>query len=108
MIALTPALDARRLAASKARFRASEASAMALSARSLRAAAAAQRQMETESGDRQAEDSGLFLRSVRDLRRIHSHLASFAYPTLHRRAGDAKGASGAPATVIAPATGHLG
>jgi hypothetical protein len=30
-----------------------------------------------------AEESGLFLRTVRDLRRIHSHLASFAYPILH-------------------------
>jgi hypothetical protein len=30
------------------------------------------------------EESGLFLRTVRDLRRIHSHLASFAYPILHR------------------------
>jgi hypothetical protein len=31
-----------------------------------------------------AEASGLLLRSVRDLRRIHSHLASFAYPVLNR------------------------
>ena len=31
-----------------------------------------------------AEESGLLLRIVRDLRRVHSHLASFAYPVLRR------------------------
>ena len=77
-------LDAQKLVASKARFREFEAAAMALSARSLRAAAASNRLTESETAERVAEESGLLLRSVRDLRRIHSHLASFAYPVLHR------------------------
>src|SRR5882757_1930030 len=76
--------DAERLVASKASFREFEAAAMALSARSLRTAAASNRLVETETAERVAEESGLLLRSVRDLRRIHSHLASFAYPVLHR------------------------
>jgi phosphate:Na+ symporter len=76
--------DAKRLVASKTNFREFEASAMALSARLLRAAAATNRLAESETAERVAEESGLLLRSVRDLRRIHSHLASFAYPILHR------------------------
>ena len=76
--------DARRLVASKGRFREFEATAMSLSARLLRAAAATNRLAETEAAERVAEESGLFLRTVRDLRRIHSHLANFAYPILHR------------------------
>jgi len=75
--------DARRLVASKTNFREFEAAAMTLSARSLRAAAAGNRLIESEAAERVAEESGLLLRSVRDLRRIHSHLASFAYPVLH-------------------------
>jgi phosphate:Na+ symporter len=77
--------DARRLVASKARFREFEAVAVTLSAKSLRAAAASNRLAETETAERVAEESDLLLRSVRDLRRIHSHLASFAYPILHRK-----------------------
>jgi len=76
--------EARRLVASKAQFREFEASAMALSARLLRAAATSQRLADSEAAERIAEESGLFLRCVRDLRRVHSHLASFAYPILHR------------------------
>jgi len=76
--------DARRLVAGKARFREFEAVAVTLSAKSLRAAAASNRLAETETVERVAEESDLLLRSVRDLRRIHSHLASFAYPILHR------------------------
>lgn len=68
--------DAARLVASKGSFREYEAAAMALSARLLRTA--------PDSPDAMIEESGLLLRSVRDLRRIHSHLASFAYPILHR------------------------
>jgi len=34
-------------------------------------------------------DSGNFLRIVRDLRRVHSHIAALAYPVLERAAGDA-------------------
>jgi phosphate:Na+ symporter len=35
-------------------------------------------------------DSGIFLRIVRDLRRVHSHIAALAYPVLERatEAGD--------------------
>jgi phosphate:Na+ symporter len=79
--------DAKRLVASKARFREFEATAMALSARSLRAAAVNNRLMESDTAERVMEESDLLLRSVRDLRRVHSHLASFAYPVLHRPAG---------------------
>jgi phosphate:Na+ symporter len=76
--------DAKRLVASKANFRGFEAAAMTLSARSLRTAATGSRLVESEAAERVAEESGLLLRSVRDLRRIHSHLATFAYPVLHR------------------------
>ena len=76
--------DAARLVSSKSNFREFEAAAMALSVRSLRTAAATSRLAESETAERVVEESGLLLRSVRDLRRIHSHLASFAYPILHR------------------------
>ncbi len=92
------ARDAQRLIASKAQLRELEAAAMALSARLLRSAVAATRPGEPELSERAAEESGLFLRTVRDLRRVHSHLATFAYPIVHR------GADGAPAG-HRPATG---
>jgi phosphate:Na+ symporter len=76
--------DARRLVSGKARFREFEAKSMALSVRLLRTEAVATRLAESDAVERIAEESGLFLRTVRDLRRIHSHLASFAYPILHR------------------------
>jgi phosphate:Na+ symporter len=82
--------DARRLVSSKSTFREFEAAAMALSVRSLRTAAATNRLAESDTAERVAEESGLLLRSVRDLRRIHSHLASFAYPILHRPDAQAK------------------
>jgi phosphate:Na+ symporter len=69
-----------------------EAEATALSVRLLREAATASHAAGTDSVDLAAEESGLLLRIVRDLRRVHSHLASFAYPVLHRarrRAGAA-------------------
>ena len=75
--------DAARLVASKAQFRDFESSAMTLSARLLRTAAATVRLADGDTAERMAEESGLFLRTVRDLRRIHSHLASLAYPILH-------------------------
>ena len=56
---------------------------MTLSVRLLRTAAATSRLADRDTAERVAEESGLFLRTVRDLRRIHSHLASFAYPVLH-------------------------
>jgi len=76
--------DAKRLAARKGQFREFEASATALSVRLLRSAAAASRLADSDAVEPLVEESGLFLRTVRDLRRIHSHLASFAYPVLHR------------------------
>jgi phosphate:Na+ symporter len=76
--------DAKRLAARKGQFREFEASATALSVRLLRSAAAASRLADSDPVEPLVEESGLFLRTVRDLRRIHSHLASFAYPILHR------------------------
>lgn len=79
--------DARRLAARKTQFREFEAAATALSVRLLRSAAAASRLAEADGAERVAEESDLFLRTVRDLRRIHSHLASFAYPVIHRVRG---------------------
>jgi phosphate:Na+ symporter len=78
--------DAARLVASKTQFREFEASAMSLSAQLLRAAAMSTRLADKDSAEGIAEESGLFLRTVRDLRRIHSHLASFAYPVLHSTA----------------------
>jgi phosphate:Na+ symporter len=82
--------DAARLVASKVQFRAFDASAMTLSAQLLRTAAATTRLADRDTAERVAEESGLFLRIVRDLRRIHSHLASFAYPVLHAAGSGAK------------------
>lgn len=79
--------DAKRLVASKGKFREYEAAAMALSARLLRNAAATNRLNDLDAADGVVEESDLLLRTVRDLRRIHSHLASFAYPILHRPLG---------------------
>jgi phosphate:Na+ symporter len=76
--------DAKRLVARKGQFREFEASATALSVRLLRSAAAASRLADSDAVEPLVEESGLFLRTVRDLRRIHSHLASFAYPILNR------------------------
>lgn len=77
--------DAERLVARKALFREFEAAATTLSVRLLRSAAAASRLGDTNAAERMAQDTGLFLRIVRDLRRIHSHLASLAYPVLQRQ-----------------------
>jgi phosphate:Na+ symporter len=99
--------DAARLVASKVQFRAFDASAMALSAQLLRTAAATVRLADKDTAERVAEESGLFLRIVRDLRRIHSHLASFAYPVLHGAGSGAKKrsrktAAAVPAPLTAP------
>lgn len=77
--------DAERLVGRKAIFREFEAAATTLSVRLLRSAAAASRLGDTNATERMAQDTGLFLRIVRDLRRIHSHLASLAYPVLQRQ-----------------------
>jgi len=76
--------DAKRLVARKTQFREFEAAATALSVRLLRSAAATSRLTDSSAAEQVAEESDLFLRTVRDLRRVHSHLASFAYPILHR------------------------
>jgi phosphate:Na+ symporter len=102
--------DARRLVARKTQFREFEAAATALSVRLLRSAAAASRLADVTTAEQVAEESDLFLRTVRDLRRIHSHLASFAYPILHRprrrgrrAAATANGNGGLePVTAISP------
>ena len=101
--------DAKRLAARKAQFREFEAAATVLSVRLLRSAAAANRLGEADGAERIAEESDLFLRTVRDLRRVHSHLASFAYPVVHRvrsrsRRGTAGGAAEAGAVNASAAT----
>jgi phosphate:Na+ symporter len=90
--------DAKRLAARKAQFREFDAAATVLSVRLLRSAAAASRLGEADGTERIAEESDLFLRTVRDLRRVHSHLASFAYPIIHRvRGRSRRGPAGAAA-----------
>jgi phosphate:Na+ symporter len=43
-------------------------------------------------------DNGDFLRIVRDLRRVHSHIAALAYPVLERAAeSEGRDAGAAPA-----------
>ena len=72
--------DAQRLVGRKRQFLQMEAQATALSVTQLRDAA-----VRNGGGDligQAAEESGLVLRIARDLRRVHSHLASFAYPVL--------------------------
>ncbi len=101
--------DAKRLAARKAQFREFDAAATVLSVRLLRSAAAASRLGETDGAERIAEESDLFLRTVRDLRRVHSHLASFAYPIIHRvrsrsRRGPAGGDAESSAVTASAAT----
>jgi phosphate:Na+ symporter len=41
-------------------------------------------------------DSGIFLRIVRDLRRVHSHIAALAYPVLERATGGGDRSVGPP------------
>src|SRR5467141_1374014 len=97
--------DAKRLAARKGQFREFEAAATVLSVRLLRSAAAASRLEEADGAERVAEESDLFLRTVRDLRRVHSHLASFAYPVVHRvRSRTRRGAAGSAAEASAVST----
>jgi phosphate:Na+ symporter len=77
-------LAARRLVESKGALRLYEVRATALSVKRLRSVVEASRGGGGESAERVAEESGLLLRVVRDLRRIHSHLARLAYAVLHR------------------------
>jgi len=96
--------DARCLVSGKAKFREFEAASIALSARLLRTEAAASRLTESDAAERITEESGLFLRTVRDLRRIHSHLASFAYPILHHDSASQSKASAKAAARAATLT----
>jgi phosphate:Na+ symporter len=73
--------DARRLVARKRQLRRLEAEAAALSLRTL------QRVVEGTSAVTTRVDNSDFLRIVRDLRRVHSHIAALSYPVLER-AGD--------------------
>jgi phosphate:Na+ symporter len=77
--------DAKLLIERKRRLLQLEADATALSVQMLREAAAASRAAGTDTVGAAAEESGLLLRIVRDLRRVHSHLASFAYPVVRRQ-----------------------
>jgi phosphate:Na+ symporter len=76
--------DAQRLQARKRQFLKMEADATVLSVRLLREAAVSGRSEGADSVNLAVEESGLLLRIVRDLRRVHSHLASIAYPVLRR------------------------
>jgi len=86
--------EARRLVARKRLLRHLEAAAADIDIRSFQAAATAQGTIPTAG-----VDSGIFLRIVRDLRRVHSHIAALAYPVLERATEDA-----GPTPVAA--TGH--
>jgi phosphate:Na+ symporter len=91
--------DALLLLERKRRLLQLEGAATALSVRILREAAAASRAAGTDIVGSAAEESGLLLRIVRDLRRVHSHLASFAYPVVrrpHRRSSTRAEDSSAP------------
>ncbi len=74
--------DAQRLVERKRRLRQMEAGATALSVSLLREAAS--RHSGGDLVSQAAEESGLLLRIARDLRRVHYHFASFAYPVLRR------------------------
>ena len=72
--------DARRLVARKRQLRRQEAEAAALNIRSLQNSTSGPEAVATRL------DNGDFLRIVRDLRRVHSHIAALAYPVLERAA----------------------
>lgn len=84
--------DARLLLGRKRQFLQMEIEATALSVKLLREAAAAGRGEGADPVNLAVEESGLLLRIVRDLRRVHSHFASVAYPVL-RRSADRRPAS---------------
>jgi phosphate:Na+ symporter len=85
---------AQRLVQRKTRLRELEADTTALAVQRLRDATLASRTAGPEAVPATPDESGV-LRVVRDLRRIHSHLASFAYPVLHRARTDLQ-SSGRP------------
>jgi phosphate:Na+ symporter len=95
--------DARRLVARKRQLRRQEAEAAALNIRSLQVGASGPQAVAA------SVDNGDFLRIVRDLRRVHSHIAALAYPVLERAAEmgdrDADLAPVAPTTLAAEEEG---
>ena len=84
--------DARRLVARKRQLRRLEAEAAALSLRTLQAGT------DRTSAVTTRVDNSDFLRIIRDLRRVHSHIAALSYPVLERA-----GESGNRDTEEAPA-----
>jgi phosphate:Na+ symporter len=76
--------NARRLVERKSSLRQMETQAMALHVRLLRDAAVSGHAGDLDTLRLVVEESGLFLRIVSDLRRVHSHLVTFAYPVLNR------------------------
>jgi len=76
--------DAARLVARKNALREMETAATALHVKLLRDTATAVKAGEADRVAVAAEGSGLFLSIVCDLRRVHSHIATFAYPVLNR------------------------
>ncbi|MDE2251524.1 MAG: Na/Pi cotransporter family protein [Gammaproteobacteria bacterium] len=93
----------QQLVSRKRQFLQMEAEATALSVRLLREAALPGQGAGVESVELAAEESGLLLRIVRDLRRVHSHLASFAYPVLQRAQPRSRRRAGAEPDVQDPA-----
>jgi phosphate:Na+ symporter len=82
--------DARRLVVRKRLLRRQEAEAAALNIRSLQGG------MSGSDAVTMTIDNGDFLRIVRDLRRVHSHIAALAYPVLER-AAESEGGDADPA-----------
>jgi phosphate:Na+ symporter len=76
--------DAARLVDRKSSLREMESQATALHVRLLRDAAQGSPAGEADVLRFTAEGSGLFLRIVCDLRRVHSHITTLAYPVLNR------------------------
>ena len=80
--------DARRLVVRKRLMRRHETEAAALNVRSLQGGVGGSEALATTI------DNSDFLRIVRDLRRVHSHIAALAYPVLEREAESERGDPG--------------
>jgi phosphate:Na+ symporter len=78
------ARSAKRLLERKSSLRQMETQATALHVRLLRDAAISGHTGDADKLRLAVEEGGLFLRIVSDLRRVHSHLVTFAYPILNR------------------------
>ena len=83
--------EARRLVAQKRLMRRMEAEAADTNVRSLQGAT-----KEADTALAGGVDSAIFLRIVRDLRRVHSHIAALAYPVLERASGGGDRSVGPP------------